>query len=169
MTNNRGFTLLEIMVAIALLAIILVTVYGSQASSLFTSTKLRNVQIATNLARKFMHESELDLKDQNFDNLDSGESTGKFPDPFSNFSWKRKVEKVDFSALSEVLLAQAAADPNQRLSGQDETVAKYFQDYLGQSVRRMTVTVEWPDGDKTSSLGFTTLLVRYNADFGTGI
>jgi prepilin-type N-terminal cleavage/methylation domain-containing protein len=167
--NNRGFTLLEIVVAIALLAIILVTVYGSQASSLFSSSKLRNVQIATNLARKFMLESELELQKLNFDTIDMGEATGNFPEPYPEFSWKRKVEAVDFAALSEVLLAQIANDPKAAISAQDNTVLKYFQDYLNKSVRRMLITVEWPDGDKKASLGFTTLLVRYDADFATGL
>lgn len=167
--NNRGFTLLEIMAAMALLAVILVTVYSTQASSLFSSTKMRNVQIATNLARKFIHESELELEDKKLDAIDADESTGKFEEPFAEYSWRRKVETLDFAALSEALLANVANDPTLNISTQDATVLKYFQDYLNKSVRKMVITIEWPDGDKTSSLSFTTLLVKYDAEFATGL
>jgi len=167
--NSKGFTLLEIMAAMALLAVIMVTVYSTQASSLFSSTKLRNVQIATNLARKFMHESELDLEGKKLDAIDSGETTGNFTDPYGEYSWRRKVETVDFAALSEVFLAQVADDPSLNVTTQDASVLKYFQDYLNKSVRRMSVTIEWPDGDKKSSLSFTTLLVRYDTEFATGL
>lgn len=165
----RGFTILEFVIALAIIAIILVSVYASQGFSLSASTRLKNTQIATNLARTLLHESELKFENMKFEALPTTEETGNFTAPWDQFSWKRDFETLDFTALSEVFLAGIAQDKTAQVSSNDATVLKYFQDYMAKSIRKMTITVEWPEGQAKGNVSFTTLLVRYDADFATGL
>lgn len=165
--GQKGFTLLEVMIAITLLAVILSSVFIAQTSSLSSSGRSKNVLIATNLARNLVNEKELAYEGVPFDRLDKAES-GSFAAPYSDHKWTITIEEVDFSVLGDLMRKQAeeanaTPEPNQ------ETVIKLFQDYLNRSVRRMTVKIEWPEAGSTSNLTFTELLVNYDAEFATGI
>lgn len=166
--NHQGFTLLEFIIAFALLTIILSSVYITQSSSLFASVRTKNIVTATNLARNIMAESEIKLEGVKFDNI-SKEETGNFEVPFEKFKWKRKVEEVDFSSLAQLMAKGMNGNAKEAPKEQDIMVAKLFEDYMKKSVRKMLVTIEWPEGNASSTLSFTTLLVNYDADFATGM
>lgn len=164
MKNQLGFTLLEVMIAFALLSVILASVFITQTSSLAGSSRNKNILIATNLARNFINEQEVKYEGIPFDRLPSSEETGKFEEPYQNFSWKIKFEEVDFSALSDLMAKQAEQEgaATQENSG---ALVNVFEQYLKKSVRKMTVEIEWPEGGGTSRQSFTQLLVDYNAEF----
>ena len=102
-----------------------------------------------------------------FDKLEP-KSAGTFPAPNDQYRWSLEVSEVNFGPLTNLLLAQTAKseDPN---AGQATQLLKMFEKYLKDSVRRMKVTIEYPDGGKHSSLTFTELLVNYDAEFTGGI
>lgn len=160
--NQKGFTLLELMIAFALLTMVLASVYITQIGSLGSSARSRNALIATNLARNFLNETELKYEGMPFDRLPK-KDTGNFEDPHKEFTWTRTVDEVDFSALSEILLKEASKDGSLP-EGEAPMVLKFFQDYLQKSVRRLTVTIEWPEGKGNSSQTFSELLVNYDAE-----
>ena len=87
-----GFTLLEVMIAVALIAIALVTLIGAQARSVAISTGSRFDAVASMLAQWKL--TELSLQD--FRQLTGG--SGDFGEAFPHFSWKAEVEAVDESA-----------------------------------------------------------------------
>jgi general secretion pathway protein I len=165
--NAKGFTLLEVMIALALLSGILFVAVISQTSSLASSTRSKNILMATNLARNLINEQELKYEGTPFDRLPKTEE-GSFADPHQEFKWEIKFEEVDFSVLSSILLKQAEAN-NQEQDTNNEMVAKLFQEYLKKSVRKMVVVVKYPDSGATSNLTFSQLLVNYDADFASGI
>lgn len=167
MRNEKGFTLLEVMIAFALLAVILFAAVMSQSYSLGSSGRSRNVLIATNLARSFLAEQELKYEGTPFERLPKSESEA-FPAPYQAFKWTLTFEEVDFAVLSDLLMKQAEANKETPEANSD-TLLKMFEDYLKKSVRRMSVTIEFPDGGGSSKLSFTELLVNYEADFATGI
>lgn len=165
--TQKGFTLLEVMIAFALLTTILFIAIMAQSSSITSSGRSKNILTATNLARNFINEQELKYEGTPLDKLPQKE-TGKFSEPNQTYEWEMTFEEVDFSVMSELLAAQAAAKQEAQ-DAQTETVMKLFENYLKKSVRKMIVTVKYPDGDALSSLTFTQLLVDYEADFATGI
>jgi prepilin-type N-terminal cleavage/methylation domain-containing protein len=165
--GQAGFTLLEVMIAFALLAGILFVAVISQSSSMVSSTRSKNILIATNLARNLMNEQEVKYEDTPFATLPVGKQTGEFPAPNTGFRWTLAFEEVDFAVLSDVIAKQAEAEKKEQEANTD-TLVKLFEEYLKKSVRKMTVTVDYPDGGATSQLSFTQLLVSYDADFGTG-
>lgn len=166
--SQKGFTLLEVMIAFALLTGILFVAVLSQSSSLLSSTRSKNILIATNLARNIMSEMEVKYETLPFDQLPKDGEKGEFAAPNQAFKWELKFEEVDFSVLSEVLAKQAEANKKEQEANTD-TLIRLFEDYLKKSVRRMNVTVEYPDSDATAKLSFTQLLVNYDADFATGL
>lgn len=170
-TREAGFTLLEFMIAFALLSVILAAVFITQTSSLASTGRARSVLVATNLARNFLNEREMRYEGVALDKLEAKQE-GSFPAPHSAYKWKLEISEVDFSALSD-LVSKSKTTENAANATEDSTQAdmltKLFEDYLKKSVRRMTLTVQYPDGPGLSDLQFTELLVNYDAEFQVGI
>lgn len=164
--KNQGFTLLEFIIAFALLVIILSSVYITQSSSLFSSVRTKNMITATNLAKGFLAENEIKWEGIKFDNIPKSE-TGNFEAPYQSYQWKREVSELDFAVLSQLMMSSMGKEGG--VKEEEGMIARLFEDYMKKSVRKMVVTVEWPEGSATSSLSFTTLLVNYDADFATGL
>lgn len=88
MTNKRaenGFTFLEVMIAVAVIAIALVTLIGSQSQSVSIAAVSRQNITASLLAQQKLAE----LEASPFDDLYSAE--GEFDEDFSLYRWKTDV------------------------------------------------------------------------------
>jgi len=86
--SDSGFTLLEVMVAVAIIGIALVTLIGSQSQSISIATISRFETTASLLARKKMTELAL----AGFDDLHS--TDGDFGEEFPEFHWKVEVREL---------------------------------------------------------------------------
>lgn len=87
-SKDKGFTLLEVMVAMAILAIALTSLFGSQSTSVALATETRfNIQ-APLLAR--MQLARLQSEKEIF--ADSGD----FGDDFPGFLWKLTIKDSNF-------------------------------------------------------------------------
>jgi general secretion pathway protein I len=84
----RGFTLLEVMIAIAILAVTLTVLYGSQSQSLSLATEAKFNTTAAFLSELKLAELEGGVTELNADE-------GDFED-FSDFHWKIEVEDAIF-------------------------------------------------------------------------
>ena len=95
--KNAGFTLLEVMIAVAILGIGLTSLFGSQSSSVALATETRfNIQAPLLAQMKLaqLHSGEQIIMD-----------SGDFGDEFKEFKWELTVEEAPFeeSALLEQL------------------------------------------------------------------
>ena len=91
-----GFTLLEVMVALSVMAIVLVSVYRMHSQSLTMNTAARFYTQAPILAQGKMAELEA---------LSSGafpENSGDFGEQFPGYSWKTSVADITSEILGEV-------------------------------------------------------------------
>lgn len=167
MNNQKGFSLLEFMIAFALLSVILASVFITQGSSISASVRNKNILIATTLARNFVNETEVKYEGLPFDRLPTGEQTGNFKEPYQQFKWKLKFDEVDFSSLAELMNKQNEKTAD--AGDQSATVLKIFADYLKKSVRKLTITLEWPEGKGTTTQTFTELFVNYDQEISTGL
>lgn len=165
--KEKGFTLLEVMIALALLSGILFVAVISQTSSLSSSSRSKNILLATSLARNFINEQELKYEDLPFDQLPKTEN-GKFPDPHGDYEWEIRFEEIDFSVLADLMVKTAEAQ-NEEMDSNTQTVAKLFQEHMKKNIRKMVVVVKYPDSGSLSSLTFSQLLVKYDTEFGTGL
>ncbi len=93
--GDAGFTLLEVMVAVAIMAIVLVAVYRLHAQTIAMSGAVRFYATAPLLAERAM--AELELARSN----DLGGDSGEFGEAFPGFSWSASVETVDSEYLGQ--------------------------------------------------------------------
>jgi general secretion pathway protein I len=88
--GHRGFTILEVLIALAIIAIVLITCVRAQNQNIRLHQLSRDITIATILARQKMGEIEL----VGFPEL--GENEGDFEDTFPRFTWKTAVSMTPF-------------------------------------------------------------------------
>ena len=86
--SSAGFTLLEVMIAVALIAITLVTLIGAQAQSVSIATGSRFDAMASLLAQWKLTEFSL----QDYEQLTSSE--GNFGEEYPHFFWKSEVSEL---------------------------------------------------------------------------
>jgi|SRR5579875_1102119 general secretion pathway protein I len=89
--QERGFTLIEVMLSMAVVAIALVALLGLQHQTLQSIIRANQLSTAAALAQEVMTEAEL----QGFPPL--GDTSGNFetthPGKYHNFRWERDVER----------------------------------------------------------------------------
>ena len=189
MRHERAFTLLEVMVAMAILAASLAALLQSQTQSVQNSNRSRMTTTATLLARARMGELEHELYEDGFSDI-GAESSGDFSDEgFPNFRWEWKVETVELPTVSE---AQEAASGGGEATGElpaapgaaalagsgsealDPASAMMFELIRGvieASVRRGTFTIFWKERATEQSFvvqAYFTDPTRVDATMGLG-
>jgi general secretion pathway protein I len=93
---QRGFTLLEIMVALSIIAIVLVSVYRMHAQTVSMNNEVRFYATAPMLAQIKMAEIESEsLKDM-------GDDSGDFGDEFPDYRWNIVIDDVESTALENM-------------------------------------------------------------------
>lgn len=122
--KEGGFTLLEVMIALAILAIALTSMFGSQSQSLSLAIEARFNGAAALLAQEKLAEYEAGVAE-----IEDGE--GDFGEAFPGFAWKTEVRDETPSFMS------GPEKPDQPLirldltiSWEDEQFAATFTDYL---------------------------------------
>ncbi len=151
-----GFTLLEIMVAVAILAATLVVMLSIVTNNVRSTNHAKMTTAATFLARNKMVDIEDEILDNGFtDNDESGEGT--FRDlGYPQFRWQTMIERIDLPAdLSTKARDQASAEsvdaknPMSMLTGFMGGMMSGFIDPirigLQESVRQVTVRVLWDE------------------------
>ena len=102
--GDRGFTLLEVVISLAILAISLMMLLTINASSLSDAGRARDLTIATLLARSKMIDLEQMLFDEGFTEGDQNEE-GDFGDEgHPDIKWEAEIIQVelDISGLSSM-------------------------------------------------------------------
>ncbi len=166
--NQKGFTLIEVLIAIGLLTIIMASVFITQGSSQASSVRNRNILIATNLARNLINEQEFKYEGVPFDKLPEKDS-GKFAEPYQDIEWEVTFTEIDFAVLTQLIQQKAQAENPEESGANTATMLKMFEEYLKKSVRKMTIQLRWPENGGTSTQDFTQLLVNYDAEFTSSI
>lgn len=174
--DPRGFTLLEVMIAIALLAMGLVLLLSVQARSIQLAQQARNLSVATGLARAKMYDCTRDLLKKGFSIGDYDEE-GDFDDEeMPGFFWECHAYKPDIpvSDVTDVTTGLAAAaggdgatggmsgaaDAAGIGAGMIAPVLSQISSVLGDSIRELVVIVRWREGETYEQLEVTTHVVE---------
>lgn len=105
---NRGFTLLEIMVSIFIIALVLVSVFKIQSSTIRLSVAGEFYSTASHLARQKMADIEQTLRDPSILNeLSSDLLAGGFGEDFSGYRWQCVI--TDFNLEGSQIPEEAIA------------------------------------------------------------
>ena len=98
-SGDRGFTLLEVMVALAVLAMAVVTLLGLGNRSIAINDHLQKLTQATLLAEEKMTELETLVQLQRRGEIDA---EGVFTEPFANFRWEIAFADTMLPAVEQV-------------------------------------------------------------------
>ena len=151
--GEEGFTLLEVMAAVAILALTLVVLLSVITNNMRATAHARMLTTATFLARGKIVSLEDTLIEKGFQDLDENDD-GNFADQgFREFSWTTAIEKIQLPTDMAQTAQQAAGDqsqkkdPMQALTGMVGGLMGMFIEPvrigLQESVRRITVRVFW--------------------------
>ena len=89
--NRRGFTLLEVVVALAILGLALLAIFDLNAGAVNSHAYAKRLTVATMLARSKMTDLEQELYDKGFD-ADDQERSGDFKsEGWEAFTWKAQI------------------------------------------------------------------------------
>jgi general secretion pathway protein I len=94
--HQSGFTLLEVMAALSILAIVLVSIYRLHAQTVSMNSEVRFYATAPMLAQLKMAEVESKSPE------DLVDDSGDFGDEFPNYSWNIVIEDVESTALGNI-------------------------------------------------------------------
>lgn len=149
--RGSGFTLLEVMVAIGILAISMTVLMTFSGNTMIKSGRAEKLLIATMLARQKMADIEIDLakaaKKGEFPDERSEE--GKFDEPYEEYGWKMEIRKV-------TLPAPITGEKG----GIQEMVGKQLTQEIGKTVRELKLTVIWGELEEEQSFDVVTHIVK---------
>jgi general secretion pathway protein I len=91
MRNSRGFTLLETVVALAILAMALMAIFDINSGAVGNHAYAKKLTVATLLARSKMTDLEQKLYDEGFSSDDDEESGDFSREGWENFKWRAKI------------------------------------------------------------------------------
>jgi general secretion pathway protein I len=94
--TNKGFTLLEVMVAVAIIAIALTTLLGSQSQSVSFANSAKFETMAALLAQSKM--SEITMQEAGAITNDSGD----FGDDYPGYRWEVNVNDTDIAGIDNI-------------------------------------------------------------------
>ncbi|HJX52227.1 MAG TPA: prepilin-type N-terminal cleavage/methylation domain-containing protein [Polyangia bacterium] len=154
-SHDNGFSLLEVMVSIAVLAIALVVLTRTVTGDVRATHHSRMVTAATFLARTKISSLEQNIMEVGFSEME-GEDEGDFTEEgFPHFKWYAAVERVSLPTGATQQVEQAAqkktqsTNPMEILSGFMgsfmTTLMEPIRVGLEESVRRVTVKVIWTE------------------------
>lgn len=93
--GKKGFTLLEVLVALSVLAIALISIFKLQGQTLQMSAKARFLTIAPHLAQAKLAEIESQ------DAKDISDGSGGFTEDHSDYNWSVAVEEIPTDLITD--------------------------------------------------------------------
>lgn len=97
--RSEGFTLLEVMIALAIVAIALVTLLGLSNRTVLVHERIQKLTRATLLAQQLISEQEVQIA--GVGTVDE-EREGVFEEPFADFSWRIYYENTMIPQVREI-------------------------------------------------------------------
>jgi general secretion pathway protein I len=183
-TSHRGFTLLEVVIALAILAMGLMAVSDVVGGALRNHVRAHQLEVATLLARGKLAEVEDRYEEEGFKITDESDE-GSFEDQgHPEVKWRLDVTTPTIEAGGDSLCSKLLGDggvaallPKDKLpassgggpttvnpvQGMIESLVKEqcatFTATVKQAMREVRLAVSWPDGPRTEAFTVRTHLV----------
>ena len=156
--NTDGFTLLETLIALAIMTVAFAAILMVQSGSINAVEKSRTMNIVTMLAKQTMIDAETEYQSKTFEEVDK-EASGKFDPPYEDYHWSREIKEIKFPNM------MPSTGPDGKTNTGAEMMGKLITNFLSEAMREVTVTVSWPRGKGHQSFSLTTYWVNLNHAF----
>ena len=166
--NERGFTLLETIIALAIMVIAFASIISVESGSINAAIKSKQLNVVGMLAKNKMIDTEYEIEGKVFEEVKK-EDSGAFPAPYEDYHWKTEVKEIKFPALNFSGAAgdKKGASASQAPAGQDmsEMMTKLVTQYLSKALREVSVTISWKKGSSDQKFSLSTYWVDLNHEF----
>ena len=185
-SNGLGFSLLEVLIALAILGMSLAVLLQSQAQSLDATGRARDYNIASSLMRSKLVDVEAETLSDGFV-LGSTESEGDFAeDGFPDFKWSAKVSELEMDLTSISSLCESMMGSEEDAEAGDEGamggmsceallggaaggVLQSISEDLTRGMRAVEVRIEWQSAGYTEGFSTRTIITRPDFDTEGGV
>lgn len=160
--GEKGFTLLEVIIALAIMILALSSILTVESNSINASARARQMNIVAMLAKSKMVEVEYSLEGKTFDEVKK-EDGGNFETPYEDFRWTRTITELEFPNL-----APSGAQGGGGAEGSSdvtEMLTKLVTNFLSKAMREVTVTIFWRRGTAEQKFSVSTYWVDLNHEF----
>jgi general secretion pathway protein I len=184
----RGFTLLEVMIALAILGLALTAIVDINGTAIRTHSYAKQVTVATMLARSKMADLESQFTQEGFTSEFDQKMDGNFEDEgWDGFKWEAEIIKPDLDAKNATALVEQLvgkmmgnasletakgdkAGPADPTMGADQGILGAVKPMVEAQVQQLTETlksalrevrlhVTWEDGGEKESVDVVTHFV----------
>ena len=183
--SRSGFTLLEVMIAIGILAIGIGAILVAENNSLDVTLRAKRMSTVAMLAKNALIEAERLTEGKSFTEVTS-DSEGKFDAPYADYSWTRKIKEITFpNVLDPSQSGQAGEKTSNANAGKDTSstsassadpssgaidqnvsrIVKLATNYLSKSSREITVTIKWKEKGEDQKFSVSQYWVDLNHPF----
>jgi general secretion pathway protein I len=180
--KSKGFTLIEIMISLAILSMGLVSIYTAQGNSLRASGNAERIQTAAMLGRQIMTQKMMEIEKNMAKGTfpaDKDEDAGEFEAPFDDYRWEYSVRKVEIpigggggggepgaeGAPGGEGAAQGGdtaqgANANQAPESAQNNLAQMVSKKLADTIREINVKITWEELGEEQSIKITTHVAK---------
>jgi general secretion pathway protein I len=188
MRGGRAFTLLEVMVAVVILALSLSSLFSAQTTAIGATQYVKHLAVASQLGRCRMSELELEVLREGFEMAEFEDWTDgpccelrdervrlRGSDPFT-CRWR--FETVQLPGLNDaqnaagdaIMEGDAEASEGMAAMGLLGPMLPMLQNLLEAAIRRVTVQVVWQDGLQERNVELVQYLTNPNqGDLGAAL
>jgi len=157
--NNSGFTLLETLIAMTIMLVSFSAIFLVESGSIRAIQYSKQTTIVSMLLKKSLLDTEELIKNKTFSEIDK-EKEGKFEEPYQNYSWKRKIEEIEFPEMN---FSDGSSDKEGQENAENtKMVGQIISKFISKSLRKITVTITGPKGKRTQSDSISTFWVNLN-------
>lgn len=151
---NKGFTLLEVLIALLILAFSMVVLVESWGGNFRAVQKARKYTVVTMLLQKKVTEFEILSRDKKFDEI-KDEDKGDFGHDYPEYTWEMKSRPFEIPNIFP------ASDKQNKMT---EMIVKGMMKYFEEAVKEVVITVVYKSGKSVQKYSVSTLYVDYNKE-----
>ncbi len=175
--DRRGFTLLEVLIALAVLSLSLMILVGAQSNSVRMTVQADRLLVGTMLAKQKLAELEMFLESEpGFSEQDEiveeGDFEELFPGQYPEYRWRTAIRKLDLrgastGGLTDLIGFAGGDETQQNIPGMpdEETLASLINldemsEQLARFIREITVVVYWDFSGDFDEVVLTTHVIK---------
>lgn len=163
--NSKGFSLLEVLVALAIMAVAFTTLLGIQSSAILSSERAEMMTKAVMLARQKLTDLEMLYRYNALPKDDQEEiraiQTKPFGDAYAQFGYSLTIRKTEIPIPQQIF--DEAAKAGDKQAAQIAQSAGTISQFISDSVREVRLRVFWEAGKGEDQIEIVTHIVDFYA------